>query len=70
MQTISVPITGEYIELAALLKIAGIASSGGHAHLLIEDGLICCNGESETRKRKKIRRGDRVSCGELEIVVE
>jgi ribosome-associated protein len=69
MQTISVPITGEYIELAALLKIAGLASSGGHAHLLIEDGIVACNGEAENRKRRKVRRGDKVQIGQVVINV-
>jgi len=69
MQSISVPITGEYIELAALLKIAGVASSGGHAHLLIEDGLVACNGELEKRKRRKVKKGDIVQFQGVEIQV-
>ena len=48
----------EYIVLLQLLKIQQIAQSGGHAKLIVEDGLVQVNGEKEYRKRKKLRPGD------------
>jgi len=51
-------ITGEYIELIQLLKATGIAQTGGHAKMIVEDELVFRNGELETRKRAKLRAGD------------
>lgn len=50
----------EYIELIGLLKALGWANTGGHAKMLVEDGLVLVNGEVEFRKRKKLRTDDRV----------
>jgi ribosome-associated protein len=51
-------IEGEYIELIQLLKATGIASTGGHAKFIVDDGAIVRNGEVETRKRAKLIPGD------------
>lgn len=48
----------EFIELNKLLKLMGLAQTGGHAKLLIDEGLVTVNGEIELRKRKKLRQGD------------
>ncbi|MFA7679550.1 MAG: RNA-binding S4 domain-containing protein, partial [Pigmentiphaga sp.] len=40
MQTITFPLTGEYIALCDLLKLVGIASSGGAAKVLIAEGQV------------------------------
>ena len=58
MEKISVPITTEYIKLEALLKLANVVSSGGEAKLLIQDGRVAVNGETCTRRGKKLRPGD------------
>ena len=50
----------EFIELVKLLKIMQIAQTGGHAKLLIEEGVIYVNGEQEYRKRRKLRAKDEV----------
>jgi ribosome-associated protein len=52
----------EYIELFKLLKILRIAQTGGHAKLMIENGEVKLNGETEFRKRAKIRKGCTVDC--------
>lgn len=52
----------EYIELCNLLKLIGIAGSGGMAKMLIADGVVMVDGEVELRKRCKIRSGQVVSC--------
>jgi ribosome-associated protein len=56
-------VTGGFIELCALLKREDMAASGGEAKLLISQGLVRVNGETETRKRRKIAAGDVVDCG-------
>lgn len=51
-------LRGEFIKLDALLKVVGIAPSGGMAKLLVMDGLVKVNGELATQRGKKIRAGD------------
>lgn len=48
----------EYIELIKLLKLKSIAQSGGHAKVMVEEGLVSVNGKQEFRKRNKLRSGD------------
>ena len=47
----------EYIQLNDLLKITGLCNSGGQAKLLIDQGLVKVDGQIETRKRCKVRKG-------------
>jgi ribosome-associated protein len=62
------PLTSEYIELIALLKFLGIAQTGGHAKMIVEEGLVYVNGNPEDRKRYKVRKGDIVVVNnEIEI---
>lgn len=53
-----VEITQEPVELYKILKFEGMASSGGEAKLVIEQGQVKVNGSIETRKRKKIVSDD------------
>lgn len=53
-------LTEEYIELIKLLKVLQIAESGAKAKALVEAGEVRRNGEIETRKRAKIRRGETI----------
>ncbi|PSJ80795.1 RNA-binding S4 domain-containing protein [Neisseria iguanae] len=48
----------EYIALCDLLKLAGLAESGGRAKVFIAEGAVLRNGEVETRKTAKIRGGE------------
>lgn len=54
------PLRGDHITLDALLKATGLASSGGAAKVLIADGGVHVNGETETRRGRKLRAGDTV----------
>ena len=56
-----VEITREPVELYKVLKFEGLASSGGEAKLLIDDGQVSVNGEVETRRRRKIVDGDTIA---------
>jgi ribosome-associated protein len=53
-----VQITKEPVELYKILKFEGLVSTGGEAKLLIGDGQVTVNGETETRRRRKIVNGD------------
>lgn len=50
----------EFIELIKLLKATQIAESGAMAKLFVENGEVVRNGEIETRKRAKIRKGETI----------
>jgi len=60
----------EFIHLNQLLKLTGIADSGGDANQLILDGEVLVNQQTATEKRKKIRVGDQVQIGDITVVVE
>lgn len=53
-------LTTEYIELIRLLKLLRLVESGGQAKLAVEDGLVMVNGQTEFRKRAKLRKGDEI----------
>ncbi len=60
----------DYIELCDLLKVAGPRVSGGEAKQRIRDAQVLVDGQVELRKKCKIRPGQTVSCGGLEILVK
>ena len=60
-------ITGEYIELIQLLKALGLAQTGGHAKMIVEEEMVIRNGEIETRKRAKLIPGDVVEVQDISI---
>jgi len=55
-------LTGEYVELCNLLKLAGVASSGGEGKALVAQGEVTVDGQPESRKTAKIRAGQVVEC--------
>ncbi len=63
-------IQTEFIRLDALLKLAGIADTGGQAKWMIQDGTVAVNGEICTQRGKKIRPADTVTIGDQTITVE
>ena len=54
---------GEYIELQQALKLAHAVETGGEAKYLIQSGQVRVNGESETRRRRKLYVGDSFEVG-------
>lgn len=71
MEEISFKIEGPYIELIGLLKALTIAATGGHAKMIVEDGMILRNGEVETRKRAKLVPGDIIEVDqEIRIILQ
>jgi len=61
--TISFPVRGDYIQLDQLLKATGLVGTGGEAHAAVEAGLVRVDGRVESRKRAKLRPGQRVKLG-------
>jgi len=62
-------IEGDYIELLALLKAIGMASTGGHAKYIVDEELVFRNGELETRKRAKLIPGDVIEIEDEKILL-
>lgn len=58
MIEISIREDEEYIKLGQALKKAGLVSSGVDAKMVILDGLVEVNGETELQRGKKLRDGD------------
>jgi ribosome-associated protein len=64
-----VAVVGEDIRLGQLLKLAGIADSGGDAKALLAAGEVSVNGEPETRRGRQLVVGDVVSAGRDQVRV-
>lgn len=63
-------ITTEYIKLDSLLKGVNVVGSGGEAKIVITEGQVEVNGETENRRGRKLYPGDRVKFGGHEFIVE
>jgi ribosome-associated protein len=64
-----IQIRGETIRLGQLLKLSGIAESGGASKALLIDG-VRVNGVTETRRGRQLHPGDVVEArGETARVV-
>lgn len=68
MKTITFQLNAEYIDLCNLLKLSGLAESGGQGKLLVAAGQVQVDGLPESRKTAKIRAGQVVQC--LDTCVE
>lgn len=70
MRTIQFPLAGDHVALCDLLKLTGLAHSGGRAKALIAAGEVRVDGRVDTRKTAKIRAGQRVEFrdGRIEVL--
>lgn len=67
METIE--ISTPFIRLDAFLKFAAAVGTGGEAKMIIQDGLVCVNGEICTQRGKKLVNGDKISLGGEEFII-
>jgi len=63
-------LRGEHIALCDLLKLTGIADSGGQGKVMVAEGMVTVDGEAELRKTAKIRAGQTVECAGQTILVK
>ena len=70
MNQIEFELTSEYIELIKLLKLLNIADSGAQAKMMVENNEVLLNGQSESRKRAKLRKGDQIEIFDIRIVIQ
>jgi ribosome-associated protein len=57
----SMQLTTSHIKLGSFLKAVHAACSGGEAKLLITDGRVSVNGETERQRGRKLYPGDQVT---------
>jgi ribosome-associated protein len=69
MHTLDFTLDRDFIELNQLLKLAGLCDSGGAGKQLVASGAVQVDGAVELRKTAKIRAGQRVRVGAIEIRV-
>jgi ribosome-associated protein len=69
MTTIVFELDQDYVELNQLLKLAGLCDSGGMGKAIVASGVVTVDGVVELRKTCKIRTGQVVCVGEVEIRV-
>ncbi len=63
-------MTDDYLTLNDMLKLSGIAQTGGQAKILIQSGEVKVNGEVETKRKRKLRQGDVVEVNGEEYLLE
>ena len=59
----------DHVRLCDLLKLAGIADSGGQGKHLVAAGEVSVDGAVESRKTAKIRAGQQVDCRGVRVAV-
>ena len=52
-----IEISGEFIKLDSLLKLAGVAQTGGEAKIYIAESEVTVDGEVATERGRKLRDG-------------
>ena len=65
-----VTIDSEFIRLQDLLKISGLASTGGMAKVVIQNGEVTVNGDVCTMRGKKLRDGDTAAYNGVAVTVK
>ena len=66
---VTIHIKDDFIKLGQALKLAGLVDSGVDAKFVIQDGLVKVNGETDTRRGRKLYDGDIVSFNGTEIKI-
>jgi ribosome-associated protein len=69
MQQLEFQLRSEFVELCNLLKLVGVCDSGGAGKALVAEGVVSVDGKIELRKTAKIREGQVVSLGDVQIKV-
>ncbi|MCF2555669.1 RNA-binding S4 domain-containing protein [Faecalicatena contorta] len=65
-----IKLRDDFIKLGQALKAAGLVESGVEAKEVIQEGLVTVNGETDTRRGRKLYDGDIVVFDGEEIKIE
>lgn len=69
MKKMDFKVDGDYIELIQLLKAIGLAQTGGHAKMIVDEEMVKRNGSIETRKRAKLVPGENIEVYDINITL-
>ena len=64
-----IAISGDTIRLGQLLKLANLVEQGSDAKAVLASGVVSVNGETETRRGRRLVRGDVVTFAEHAVRV-
>ena len=70
MPDITFQLRSDHIALCDLLKLTGLADSGGQAKTFVAAGEVRVDGQVDTRKTAKIRAGQCVEFGDHRIHIQ
>ena len=70
MEHIKIRQNEEFIKLGQALKAVGTVESGVEAKEVIQEGLVLVNGEIDTRRGRKLYKGDLVEFDGIQIKIE
>lgn len=69
MQQLEFTLNSDYVELNQLLKLVGVCDSGGAGKMMVASGAVAVDDKVELRKTCKIRPGQVVTLGDVQIKV-
>lgn len=69
MESFKLKAGEEFIRLGQVLKAAGFVGSGAESKEVIQGGQVSVNGETETRRGRKLHKGDTASFKSREIKI-
>ena len=64
-----IKLRDDFIKLGQALKLAGVVQDGVEAKLVIQDGQVQVNQETDLRRERKVYPGDVISYNGQEITV-
>ncbi|MGO3325036.1 RNA-binding S4 domain-containing protein [Gordonia sp. (in: high G+C Gram-positive bacteria)] len=64
-----IEIRDDSIRLGQFLKLANLIETGADAKIVVGDGLVEVNGETETRRGRQLTDGDVVEVGGISVRV-
>lgn len=70
MEVIQLRKSDDFIKLGQALKAAGLAESGAEAKQAIQKGEVAVNGETDTRRGRKLYDSDVVEYGNNKIIIK
>ncbi len=70
MKIVNLRESDEFIKLGQALKKAGLEDSGVDAKYDIQNGLVKVNGETDTRRGRKLYNGDIVEYNGEQVRIE
>jgi len=68
-KTMKIEIKDDFIKLGQAMKLAGLVDEGVEAKYVIQNGEVSVNGDTETRRGRKLVPGDRFCWKDNEVEI-